>query len=736
MSSYIKQPAALHEAGSRDLNQDYVYPPEGQANESSRLFIVCDGVGGPNKGNVAAELVAEHFAKHIVEFPPDGELYKGYLEQTLISTEEALSTYVKTYPDATGMGTTLALVYLSGTQAVFAWVGNSQIFHYQAKTGKLVATEKTTIEPSQDSLMWEPIHQKIHGTETPTQLQVKNVELGHGDYIFLCSDGVLEQLAESTLRTLFETGEAPEVLVREIQALAEKGSTQDNYSCYMIQMDLEDEPVAAPVPPAKTDATKKRKRSAPAPESELGYVTIADKIAQQKRQEAYRKQQAGSTAPPPPPAPDPDPATASGESAPHEEKRSLDFGFVGVIAIGALIIAAIGWFIWGNVGPAEEVIAQGKAYEAQQNYARAIELYDSAHDATMDAEARKRLRAAADEARETMMSLQPSARELLTSGQAAFENGNYQKAVQDLQAARDQFQKEGRMPTNFPHAALAESYIRLGDELFARSELSLEQQEQVLAWYDQAADIYENPDLALENSDLMDRAYKRSEELSKRSSEDLIASRGVAARSESEPDQKAASPRSVDARPNVSPEDASNTAASKRSVPPATARPASNESTARTSSFESLRTQASDRARSNAASSSSGRAPSSEEQYLADGKAWYEKAKKEEEGDQEYAYRMAVEYLTRAGDALDADGAYWLSYMYHMGYGVEADPDQALKYAQISANKGHAGGHYLYANCLLDRGGRIDRANALKSLRIAADKKYPPAVKMLARLTN
>jgi len=671
-------------------------------------------MGGPKKGDVAARLVVENFVKYIESFPPAGDMYKGYLEQALISTEDAMSEYVKNYHESIGMGSTLALVHLNDRTAVFAWVGNSRIFHYQYATGEMYVTEVTKIESSQDSLMWKSTPQVIHGSETPTQLQVRTVELNHGDYIFICTDGILEHVDEQTLRTLFGTGAPPEELIKEISALAEKGNTQDNYSCYLIQMDLEDEPIS--MTPLKTGlgtaGADTRSRAVP-PASET-------------------------------PAPEPEKvAEAAPESVtaePHVSKRFVDVGFVAVAVIALLALGFIAWYSTRPKSKADEYFAQAQRLEGSdklEDYERAIQLYDSAFISTTDQQKRTSIQKAKQRALEAMQQLKPAPAELVNLGLKAFGEGDYPKANQHLEASLQAYREQGQdVPQDFPYSTLAESYVRIADGLYAKAERTPEEEEEILRLYEKATDLYEDPNLNIANEELLTKAKSRAEELDKKQAEGLVASRGLealdrnppATRPNTSPEEK--KPAS---RPTTSPEKkspASKPAATNR---PASRPPAASSSTARTQSRSSLnelvRTNT-----GNPAPITPSTAASPQRRYLEDGKAWYRKAKQESAENAAYSYRMAAEYLRQAGDSLNADGAYLLGYMYHMGLGVEKDPEMARVYAAKSANMGSASGHYLYAVCLLKRGGRVDRENAIKSLRIAAKKKYKPAVDLLAKL--
>ena len=53
MKIEISQPQAIWELGQRDNQEDSIFPAFGKATDDDRLFILCDGMGGHEHGEVA-----------------------------------------------------------------------------------------------------------------------------------------------------------------------------------------------------------------------------------------------------------------------------------------------------------------------------------------------------------------------------------------------------------------------------------------------------------------------------------------------------------------------------------------------------------------------------------------------------------------------------------------------------------------------------------------------------------
>ena len=61
MNITIGNPWAVSEKGGRLNNEDSIFPLPETANSNQNLFLVCDGVGGAEKGEIASSLACESF---------------------------------------------------------------------------------------------------------------------------------------------------------------------------------------------------------------------------------------------------------------------------------------------------------------------------------------------------------------------------------------------------------------------------------------------------------------------------------------------------------------------------------------------------------------------------------------------------------------------------------------------------------------------------------------------------
>ena len=115
---------------AREMNQDSYYVSNSQSN--IQLYILADGMGGYNGGEVASKLAIESAKNYIENNFNQIEPQKEQILQLVKSAVEYANTIVyeksKTSEDLKGMGTTLDLCLIYNNKAYIGHVGDSRIY--------------------------------------------------------------------------------------------------------------------------------------------------------------------------------------------------------------------------------------------------------------------------------------------------------------------------------------------------------------------------------------------------------------------------------------------------------------------------------------------------------------------------------------------------------------------------------------------------------------------------------
>ncbi len=244
-----------------------------RANEDSMLarsplFVVADGMGGAQAGEVASRIAVESFEAGVAD--------TGHPEAALAALAQQANAriYELSHSNAehAGMGTTLTAVYVGEREIAIAHVGDSRA--YRVRDGELLRltedhslvdellrqgrlTPEEAVEHPQRSVITRAL-----GPEGTVEVDTRSYAARDGDVYLLCSDGLTTMLAEAQLAsivsaqaTLREAGEA-------LIAAANEAGGRDNITVVLLRVEeldvgvapLTEEAPAAQRPPREAAA--------------------------------------------------------------------------------------------------------------------------------------------------------------------------------------------------------------------------------------------------------------------------------------------------------------------------------------------------------------------------------------------------------------------------------------------------------------------------------------------------
>ena len=201
-------PAALTDRGcARELNEDRyaaIDSPTGVA------WVVCDGMGGVQGGDLAAQLAVEAIKSSL-----EAGTYESLENALVTSIEEANRKIVlrRQNPAFVNMGTTIVSVIFSEREYFFAHAGDSRAYLIRGKEIQQLTTDHSYVQQlveegkitSEEALSHPQAHvlTRCVGADPNLKLDVKrlwrwNSEKG-SDVILLCSDGLYSLISDSEL---------------------------------------------------------------------------------------------------------------------------------------------------------------------------------------------------------------------------------------------------------------------------------------------------------------------------------------------------------------------------------------------------------------------------------------------------------------------------------------------------------------------------------------------------------
>lgn len=247
MKIELSETGSIFCQGRRDNMEDFIFPLHGCASPNDKLFIVCDGMGGHAKGEIASKLAGESFATYL-----EPHLIKPITEALLLDAFEHVQNkfddYIDHNPESKGMGTTIVLALLNQGGAVVMHCGDSRLYHFRKGEIRWKTTDHSlvnewvkqgiiTSEEAQHHPKSNIIVRAIQGNKVQRTKPDFHIirEILPNDYLLLCTDGIYNGVTDGQLQEIIGSYEDEESKLSHIKNLC-KGNSSDNYSAYLLKI--------------------------------------------------------------------------------------------------------------------------------------------------------------------------------------------------------------------------------------------------------------------------------------------------------------------------------------------------------------------------------------------------------------------------------------------------------------------------------------------------------------------
>ena len=245
----------IYELGQRANQEDAIFPKHGAVQDTDRLFILCDGMGGHESGEVASSTVCAAMSRSVLrslEGQEEPEFTREMLLQALDDAYDALDQ--KDNGADKKMGTTMTFLKFHRKGCTIAHIGDSRVYHI--RPGKDAADTQILFQTRDHSLVNDLIDVGELTPEGARTFRQKNVitramqpnmdrrckadiqeitDIRPGDYFYMCSDGMLEEMEEEHIRFNFsaQTGSDENKIRILIEATSQN---RDNHSAIVVHI--------------------------------------------------------------------------------------------------------------------------------------------------------------------------------------------------------------------------------------------------------------------------------------------------------------------------------------------------------------------------------------------------------------------------------------------------------------------------------------------------------------------
>ena len=208
--------SARSECGpNRKKNEDTIFPAISGSSKPPFKAAVCDGLGGHVNGDVASKIAADTLLKEITD-----------LNQISTEANKNILKYQDKNPSSLGMGTTMTAISIDSDALMkIGHVGDSRCY---------VLSDRNLIKVTEDQNVpgYQNVLKQALGSNEKLNIQEVDFQLQIGDVVFLCSDGLYNEVGEEYIKKKMQDGISADTFVSEVLLLNPK----DNVSAIVINV--------------------------------------------------------------------------------------------------------------------------------------------------------------------------------------------------------------------------------------------------------------------------------------------------------------------------------------------------------------------------------------------------------------------------------------------------------------------------------------------------------------------
>jgi len=226
----------------RSDNEDYYTVKK--IGQEETLFIVADGMGGHQAGDVASSLGTTSFAKQYKKLRAGETSIPKSLKIALEKANNSILDKATKEPDKKGMGTTFSAFVVEGKKGYIIHIGDSRIYQIRNNkikqltidhtfVEKMVQNGKITRKEARNHPHRNILYYSLGAREVLEPHIINEFEIYDGDSFLMCSDGLSTMVEDSVLKD-YCLLYPPEKAVEELINLANKNGGSDNITVQVL----------------------------------------------------------------------------------------------------------------------------------------------------------------------------------------------------------------------------------------------------------------------------------------------------------------------------------------------------------------------------------------------------------------------------------------------------------------------------------------------------------------------
>ena len=246
--------ASLTDPGRvRDHNEDCI-----ESRPEIGLYVLADGMGGYNAGEVASGMATSLISEGLVEAwnPREVErlgrddakaLAERLIREQIERANSAVFTTSQNNPECAGMGTTLVMSLFYDNFIAVAHIGDSRLYRVRGEAMEQVTRDHSLLQEQLDSGLITPEEAKLSqnknlvtralGIDPTVEPEIHEYATKPGDIYLLCSDGLCDMVEDEDIgMTLQALGGNLKLAAQQLVQMANDNGGRDNVSVILVRV--------------------------------------------------------------------------------------------------------------------------------------------------------------------------------------------------------------------------------------------------------------------------------------------------------------------------------------------------------------------------------------------------------------------------------------------------------------------------------------------------------------------
>jgi protein phosphatase len=259
MGRYVSMKSKLRAVGLTDTGRIREHNEDAIAWDAEiGLFVLADGMGGYNAGEVASGIAVKTIVNLVREAYAMQELAGAdktsglsrpgiILRDAIARANKIIHQTSKTQEKCEGMGTTVVAALLYDNRAIVAHVGDSRMYRLRTDRFEQVTMDHSLLQELVDRGFYTPeeaqrVTNKNYvtralGVEPTVEVEVHEYPVHRGEWLVFCSDGLTDMVEDEDIHLTISTfGANLDTVAKQLVQLANDNGGRDNISVILTQV--------------------------------------------------------------------------------------------------------------------------------------------------------------------------------------------------------------------------------------------------------------------------------------------------------------------------------------------------------------------------------------------------------------------------------------------------------------------------------------------------------------------